>query len=388
MQEITSTMLTREEAIAHAQAIADTVIQAHIVASEKARRQSQKTIQAFKDAGLVRLLVPRRWQGHELSFDVLADLVIEVGKVDASAAWCFAFLMVHGWLLAHLPDEAQQDVWEINPDALLAVSIIPVGRSCPVPGGYRLSGRWDFVSGINHCEWSMLMGSNQRYFLLPASDYRIEDTWFAAGLSASGSNTVVVEEAFVPEHRTVTLADLRTYGQSPGVRLNNGTLYQLSVPEAFPVPLVAAILGAAWGAYETWKGQLSGATTTLTGERPAEMSHVQIRLAEVFQSIKEAELVLRHILARLCEGRLFSEREQLALRLDYASIAARCRLAAQVMYGHSGGRANFLNSPMRRYAADITAMAAHTRLNSDTAAEGYGRFELGVGANTRDPYAS
>jgi 3-hydroxy-9,10-secoandrosta-1,3,5(10)-triene-9,17-dione monooxygenase len=388
MQDITTTTLTQEEALARAQAIADTVVRTRIVTAEARRRQPRETIEAMQEAGLVRLLVPRRWGGHELSFDALAEIVIAVGRVDASAAWCLGFLLVHGWLLARFPEEAQQDVWEQNPDALLAVSIIPVGQATPVEGGYLLRGTWNYVSGIDHCQWAMLMGSDHRYFLVPSQDYRIEDTWFVVGLSGSGSNTVVVEEAYVPAHRTVTLADLRRYGQAPGASVNSGGLYQLALPEAFPLPLVSAIVGAAWGAYEIWKNQLSKVTTTLSGERPAEMSHVHIRLAQVFQAIKEAHLVLRHVLDEVRPARPFSEQEQLALRLEYASIATRCRYASQVMFDHSGARANLTANPLRRYAADIAAMTAHTRLNLETASEGYGRFELGVRANTRDPYAS
>jgi 3-hydroxy-9,10-secoandrosta-1,3,5(10)-triene-9,17-dione monooxygenase len=133
--------MTYEEAVARARALAPTIRQ-RAVAAEALRRQPEETIQEIVDAGLVRLLMPRRWGGYELPIDALADSAIEFGKADASAGWCYSFLVAHAWLLAHFPDEAQSDVWTSDPDALLASSFAPVGRFTCVEGGYQLSGNW------------------------------------------------------------------------------------------------------------------------------------------------------------------------------------------------------------------------------------------------------
>ncbi len=144
------------------------------------------------------------------------------------------------WVLAHFPDEAQHDVWASHPDALIATSFAPVGHFTPVEGGYRLSGNWPWSCGVDHCEWNMLaalpesMDGSPRIFLLPRSDYDILDTWFVAGLSASGSKNVEVKDAFVPEHRTLLLPDL-AHGQAPGAVLNTGPLYNLPLLATFLV---------------------------------------------------------------------------------------------------------------------------------------------------------
>ncbi|HEX6482833.1 MAG TPA: acyl-CoA dehydrogenase family protein [Ktedonobacteraceae bacterium] len=393
----TVSVLTHEQAVRLARAFAVGSVRARIAAAEAQRRQPTETIQEFTQTGLVRLLVPQRWGGHELSFDTLVDAVIEIARVDASAGWCCGFLMVHGWLLAHFPDQAQEEVWSHNPDTLLAVSIIPVGQTTPTEeGGYLLSGTWPFVSGIDHCAWAMLMGTvpvagapdELRYFLVPKSDYQVRDTWETRGLRASGSHSVVVSDACVPAHRTVALQDLQAHGQAPGSICNEGRLYQLSVPEAFPLPLVAAILGATQGAFEARQAQVRTTRATLTQERIADKSQVQIRLAALHQDIQAAELVLRHVLGLIRVGDPFAALMRHQFRLHYATIARKCLEVSEELYTSSGGGANYISHPIGRFWVDIHAMAAHARLHFESAAEGFGRALLGLPANPQDPYAS
>jgi 3-hydroxy-9,10-secoandrosta-1,3,5(10)-triene-9,17-dione monooxygenase len=208
--------MTREEAVARAKDFAP-VVRERASSAEKERRQPLETIQEITDAGLARLLTPRHWGGYELGLDTYVDAVIEIAKGDAAAGWCYSFLNIHAWFLAHFPEEAQHDVWGNTPDVPLAESVIPAGKATPLEGGYLLSGSWPFVSGIDHCKWAMLAGMTPstpnsppepRVFLIPRSDYEIEDTWFVAGLKGSGSKTAVVQGAFVPEHRTVSMIAL------------------------------------------------------------------------------------------------------------------------------------------------------------------------------------
>src|SRR5438093_11090111 len=113
--------MRHEEAVARARALAPAIGE-RAAAAEAQRRQPEETIQEVIDAGLVRLLMPRRWGGYELPIDTLVDAVVEIAKVDASAGWCCSFLMDHAWLLAHFPEEAQHDVWASHPDALLGAA--------------------------------------------------------------------------------------------------------------------------------------------------------------------------------------------------------------------------------------------------------------------------
>src|SRR5215472_4709427 len=128
--------LTYEEAVARARALAPAIEQ-RASAAEAQRRQPMETIQEFIDAGLVRMLVPKRWGGYELSINALIDSAIEIAKADASAGWCYTFLVIHSCCLAHFPEQAQRDVWVSNPDAMLMAALIPAGRFRRVDGGYQ-----------------------------------------------------------------------------------------------------------------------------------------------------------------------------------------------------------------------------------------------------------
>src|SRR5258707_1190158 len=253
--------LTPLEVIERAR-ICGAAIRERAVEAEKARRQPVETIQELTGSGLTRLLSPRRWGGYELDFATVVEAVYEISKADASAGWCYSFLLLHNWLLAYYPDQAQHDVWASSPDVHMADSIIPAGQVTRVEGGYRISGNWPFVSGIDHSTWAMLAGMmpepatgpfdfGPHLFLLPHSDFAIEDTWFVAGLEASGSQNVVVQDAFVPAHRVVSMLALLE-GISPGAQLNTNLMYHQPVLLHFPFGLTAPIVGAVMGAYELW----------------------------------------------------------------------------------------------------------------------------------------
>ncbi|MBV9230642.1 MAG: acyl-CoA dehydrogenase family protein [Chloroflexi bacterium] len=383
--------LTHEEAVVRARGLAP-AIRERAATAEAQRRQPEATIQAIVDAGLVRLLMPRRWGGYELPLDALVNSAIEIARADASAGWCYAFLVAHPWVLAHFSDEAQRDVWTHRPDALIATSFAPAGHFTSVEGGYRLSGNWPWSSGVDHCAWNMLAGLPEsmdgppRIFLLPSSDYEILDTWFVAGLSASGSKNVEVKEAFVPEHRTVLLPDL-VRGQAPGAVLNTGPLYNLPLLATFPVFLAAPLLGATLGAYETWRDTSRNRYTRMSHELVAAFSHQQIRLAEIAAEIAAAQSLLHETLDIIRTGGPLTPDRYNRVRLYYVACARFCIQAIERLYTNSGGSANYETNSLQRYWRDVHAMAAHIGLNFDAAGEAFGRAELGLPSNPHDPFA-
>jgi 3-hydroxy-9,10-secoandrosta-1,3,5(10)-triene-9,17-dione monooxygenase len=177
--------------------------------TEDLRRLPPETERDLHEAGLFRIVQPKRVGGSELDYVALVDCADAIGQADASAAWNFANLSSHHWMLGMFDKRAQDLVWGKDPNALIASSFIfPAGRARKVEGGYVLRGSWPFSSGVDSCEWNMLAsvvssedeadGIEYRLFLLNKSDYRIKDTWNATGLRGTGSNDVEVEEAFVP----------------------------------------------------------------------------------------------------------------------------------------------------------------------------------------------
>ena len=211
-----SNLLTHEEAVRRARAMTPRVRE-RALRAERERRIPIETIEEFVGEGLGRILTPQRWGGYEISHHAACDVIVEISAACASTGWCCSFLNIHVWWLATFPDEAQHDVWRDTPDVNLAAVISPQGnKAVTVDGGYRLNGRWTWASGVDHCHWTILTAladdgketPTPRCFVLPRKDYAIKDTWFNVGMKGTGSNDVIVDDVFVPAHRSVALSDI------------------------------------------------------------------------------------------------------------------------------------------------------------------------------------
>ncbi len=171
------------------------------------RRIPDETIAAFQEAGLFRMLQPARWGGAEVDPRVFFDVQMTIAAACPSSAWVLGVVAVHNWQLALFAEAAQEEVWGTDPCTLISSSYATTGKVVRADGGYRISGRWSFSSGCDHCQWVFLGGfvppegesktPDMRTFLLPRSDYRIDDNWHVAGLKGTGSKDIVVEDAFV-----------------------------------------------------------------------------------------------------------------------------------------------------------------------------------------------
>src|ERR1700735_1178689 len=214
-----------------------------------------ETERDLHDAGLFRILQPKRVGGSEFDYVALVDCADALGQGDASAAWNSANLASHHWMLGMFDSRAQDEVWSKDANALIASSFIfPAGRARKVDGGYVLRGSWPFSSGVDSCDWNMLAsvvssddeadGIQYRIFLLNKADYRIRDTWNATGLRGTGSNDVDVKDAFVAEEMTLAVSDLDG-GPTPGSAVNPNALYELPVFSLFPYVLSGVALGNA-----------------------------------------------------------------------------------------------------------------------------------------------
>src|SRR3981081_1143755 len=160
--------------------------------TEELRHLPPETERELHESGLFRILQPKRVGGSELDYVALVDCADAIGQGDASAAWNFANLASHHWMLAMFDRRAQDSVWDKDVDTLIASSFIfPAGRARKVDGGYVLRGSWPFSSGVDSCEWNMLAsvvasddeadGIEYRIFLLPKNDSKINTTAHTPG---------------------------------------------------------------------------------------------------------------------------------------------------------------------------------------------------------------
>jgi 3-hydroxy-9,10-secoandrosta-1,3,5(10)-triene-9,17-dione monooxygenase len=369
-------------------------LRARAAEAEELRRIPDATIADLHASGLFRMLQPRRVGGAELPYRAMVDLTAIIGRGCGSTAWVLSNLANHHWMLAMWPGEAQEEVWAPSPDALVGSALVfPAGQATRVPGGYRLSGHWKFSSGIDPCAWNMLGGivaendigvSEFRLFLLPRSDYRALDTWFAAGLKGTGSKDIEVADAFVPEHRTVPVDALKG-GPTPGAKLNPGALYRVPVFDTFPYVVAAAALGIAQGTVEQFTTDTRSRVTSYSSTRMADYATTHVRLAEAAASVDAATVLLDtncdHFMRIAEAGGVPTLEQKVRIRRDGAFAARLCIRAVDLLFEGGGGDALFEERPIQRAFRDIHAAGLHHALTWDIAAASYGKVVLGMPAD-------
>ena len=277
------------------------VLRERAAQAEELRRLPDETIEDLHRSGLFRILQPKRVGGSELPFRAIVELVATISRGDGSTGWVLANLAAHHWLLGMWPKQAQDEIWGESPDNLIGSALIfPRGRARPVPGGYRLSGRWPFSSGVDAATWSLIgaivhdeeAGTTEpRIFILPASDFTIIDTWHVIGLSGTGSKDVAVEDVFVPEYRSLAVREI-TGGPNPGSAVNPSVLYQLPAISLFAFCIAGVSLGIAQGAIEYFVETMRTRTSYYTGRNLADFVTVQVHLAEAAAIADAARAVL------------------------------------------------------------------------------------------------
>ena len=363
------------------------------VETEQARRVSSDLVAEMRDADLFRILQPKRFGGYEYGFDVFVEAVATVAGGDGSTGWVYSLGAVHQWLIACFPEDAQQEVWATNPDAISAVSYAPTGSSQSVDGGYRISGRWSFASGCDNVDWAILGGRiptgdggmQPGFFLIPKAQYTIDDDWFTAGLSGTGSKTIVVDDQFVPAHRAVPFAPLLA-GNPPGAQVNRNPLYRLPFLAVVPTCLVGPALGMARGARDVFLENVRSRVTrgAVAGDQKqmADFQTIQIRAAEATAAIDAAELLIFRDLRETVEAVTAGATDHIDLRLrnrrDHAFATRLLMGAVDRLFEAAGGAGLSSRSPLQRFWRDIHGAGSHISLNGDAVASMYGQHLFGL----------
>ena len=351
--------------------------------TEAERSIPHESIVELVDAGVARVLVPAEYGGLDLGVRDAVDITIAAAKGCASTGW-IAWLMMHvPHVVAMFPAEAQDAVWAAGPDVVTAGSHL--GMTVAVtPGGYRISGRGAFTSGVNNADWVYVGGFEPaesrppqlRYFLIDKRQYTIEETWDTIGMRGTGSNTVVVEDLFVPEGFTLSHADARE-GTSPGALLNASPVLRLPWVAKGYLGFIATILGAAQAAHE----EVVAAVTKKRGPggaRAAESEVVQMEVGLVSAKLEAAYTLLAALADRGDAGGEFSVAER--TRVTAASTVVVTLVLEGIdklleLAGTSGfGSAAVVQQSWR----DIHFAAAHVSLSRREPSARYGRALLGV----------
>ncbi|MBT3990408.1 MAG: hypothetical protein HOG95_14070 [Rhodospirillaceae bacterium] len=354
--------------------------------AEKLRRVPEETISDILSSNLHRMCQPKRFGGAELPWDALVEVVFELGKGCGSQAWVADVFVEHACHLGHFPDEAQHDVWDENPDALISTCYAPMGTAEAVEGGWTLSGQWGFSSGVDHSSWSMLgamvaddIGPSQTFFLVPATDRKIIDTWHTLGLAGTGSNDILIEDVFVPAHRVLNSRDSAN-GTPPGAAMNTAPLFKM--PHiGFAQPTLAGVTtGIAAGAVQDFEEMLR--TRKVRGKPLADLNNMQLRLAEASAEVEAARLLCISTaadnMAIVNAGEVLDVADLGRSRRNAAFAVKLAKSAAQHVFEATGAHGIYEGAPIQRAFRDVQAAASHIALGWDLSAMIYSKQVLGL----------
>jgi 3-hydroxy-9,10-secoandrosta-1,3,5(10)-triene-9,17-dione monooxygenase len=358
-------------------------------ATGQARRIPDETIQDFWDAGLWYTLKPKKFGGPEYRPDGALAVAGEIARADGSAGWVWAVLTIHDLLVALWPEEFQQEYWAKN--TLSASSFAPSGKAAPASGGYRISGKWTFCSGVDNADW-LLLGTffgppsggspipDIRYVMLPKGDYKVIDDWYVFGLRGTGSKGIVVDDVFVPNHRILGLADM-IQGTTPGSRVHDSKLYKASVWAIIPFTISSPANGMARGALDGFLDDMRVREGSSDHSPLSKKPGMQLTVAEASAMIDAAELLYRRsfrdTIDKVMAGETLTLEHRARSRRDQGYAVLQARLAAEKLFTATAGRGLYEGHRVQRAYADVHALSGHIVAGWEMPAYSYGQVALG-----------
>jgi 3-hydroxy-9,10-secoandrosta-1,3,5(10)-triene-9,17-dione monooxygenase len=360
--------------------------------ADQIRQLPEQTLAALIEAQLFSIAAPQRYQGLEMDLDVLLAVAKEIGRGCASTAWVLSLLGTHNWMAGLFGERAQEEIFADRGYVLAPAVFAPSGSAVATEGGYRINGRWRFASGSMHSNWFMVSAMvedkqdklvGMRVIALPLEDVTIEDTWHTSGMRGTGSHDIVIEDAFVPEHRTFPFEELLE-GRAPGTQLSDNPMYRVPLVPYLSYTAAAPALGLGLGALDTYRDYLQE-RVSMVGEKQLDKPAAQIRLARADMELKAAEALLDSGVKRLLDsarrGDTFTVAQRAGFRAEACYVATMVKDVVDSLCEASGARSQFEDHPLQRFQRDINTLRGHIVFDLDNTMEMYGRVLLGFEPN-------
>ncbi|WP_431239960.1 acyl-CoA dehydrogenase family protein [Mycolicibacterium aichiense] len=355
--------------------------------AEELRRLPDATIADYRTSGLARLLLPARYGGDQAPFPDILEPVRRMAHGCASSAWTLGFYTLHNWMLALFGEQAQDEVFADGP-VLCPAPLAPTGRGLPADGGVRLSGRWSWATGIMAADWVMvgaLCGPDDAMFpalvLLPFENVVVEDVWHTDGMRGTGSQDVLVNDVFVPEHRLVGVADVYG-GTAPGAALHDASAYRWPMVPALSLLAAMPALGAAEAVAEGFAARLGERVLAYSGVAQKQQPAAQIRLGDARVRLRALDGLLDDtvdlIEGLVTDGTRIPRTDRARARVAAAHIVHESRAVVADLLESSGASAHFLHNPLQRAKRDIDVIAGHVVFDYDVSRELAGALEIGA----------
>lgn len=349
-------------------------------------------VQAFREAGFFRIVQPKRWGGYEMSPLTFLRVLMEVGRGCGSSAWVLMILGTHQWEIGIMDPRAGDDVWGEDDTVLISSSYAPFGAVKKVDGGYVIDGVWRTSSGCDHARWAFVGGYlkdeqgrlvDYVVFLVPKEDYAFVDDWQVFGLGGTGSKSLEIRNAFVPDYRTHSAIEYKL--------LDRSEVYLFPFLNVFFSVVSALMIGFGQGAIEVFLEQIKGRKRT-GGEPIGEMPHVRDQLGRALAKVRAA----RHRLeGAILEAARYTSKHQLVpgdvrakCFLDTASIGDDVLQVVLSLYKILGPQAIFLSNPFQRVLRDVLAASVHPTQRFEDHASFLGAQIAGFVPALCDPFAA
>lgn len=356
---------------------------------EEIRQLTPEVNEALRAAGIFRMYAPKRFGGYECDLGTQFEVMRTIGRGDTSTSWVAANNGVVSWWCAHFPDEVQAEVW-VDPDVQFCGSIKPFGTLAAADGGYVLNGRFPFQTGSRHASWDFMTpmrilddGTPDPYLVMcPIGDLEILDDWDVAGMSGTGSCTVLAKDVFVPRHRAMRAIEA-FQGKFPSNSTNDTTLYRAALLPTLYAGSYATPIGGAQGMLEAWLEAAAKRTFAWDGQslqRDSPIYHAHA--AEAAMKIEAALALAREgnalIWERAEQNRPMTPEERVKARVSVAYTTRLAKEVSEVLWKTSGAAASHRSGAIQRFFRDIEVITQHAVLDYDCNMALYGRTLFGL----------
>ncbi|MGU3292799.1 3-hydroxy-9,10-secoandrosta-1,3,5(10)-triene-9,17-dione monooxygenase oxygenase subunit [Williamsia sp. M5A3_1d] len=357
---------------------------------EDQRRIPVETIDSLDEVGFFKLVQPAQWGGYEVDPVTYYEAVRRLASACGSTGWVSSILGIHNWHLALFPQQAQEEVWGDDPTTRIGSSYAPMGMGEVVDGGYKVNGEWHWSSGCDHAAWTFVGGPVFKNgkpvdfvsYLLPRSDYEIRDVWHVAGLKGTGSNTLVVKDAFVPSHRMLSFKAMAT-GTAPGLETNTAPVYKMPWGTIHPTVISTPVVGMGYGAYAAHvEAQGKRVRAAYAGEKAKDDPFGKVRIAEAASDIDAAWRQLSGNVQDEYDLILAGKEVPMELRLrarrDQVRASSRSISAIDRLFEAAGARALDSDQPLQRFWRDAHAGRVHAANDAERAYQAFANGEYGI----------
>jgi len=371
---------------------------------EARREMLPETLADLLEAGLFRILQPRRFGGYEMPIGVLLAVAMEISRGCGSSGWVYSLTAGHSWWAAMYPEAGQAELYGAGGDVRFPLIVAPQGRAVPVDGGFRITGQWGYASGLSVSNWlgvNTVVPAKQkgqppadlRVCVIPADECVVNDNWHVMGLRGTGSVQVIIDDLFVPEHRALSLAALDT-GPPPGAHLHDNPLFHAPAGPIFYGEIAAVAVGIARGALDAFTERARNKPIPFQpGVTLYETAAAQRRLAQATAKVDNAEAAVLGaaetytglINSEISAGRSIPLADRTKLQVAMIEAVGIATQAVDILFTAGGTSAMNDGEPLQRAFRDINAIRTHYLFDMDRVSENFGRMLFDLEPLSRTP---